>query len=386
MKRILAVLTAIALIFTLPMAAFAQENRQAAAKQLEGYLNAAFASVETPMGTEELTFSVSANDYDFVPYDYRVTADWMGVSPFDIARSLSYSDAEKQKTIDILANVQKMAALAAQQYLPGMKLEGGYHSYYYKYESIHEGYRSTDFLSWANYSGTDPFASDYDKTFVTSFHWTPETDDYDFTAGLSDSLEGLSLPVLNPNGGTAQPLPAPGEGASPSAPTQNGSAVSDTNSDLTVERDYQFRITSLDGHRPVMTADNANFTVSLASQSGNNYFYKIHANGAPGSSSVLYLDGQKLLTATVGGTAAPGNVVSDTTSPFTVKQGGTYQFRLTAGSKPSFAAGSPCFTVSYTANHGNYYYFKVHAVGQPGESSGFYINGAPSPVTVATIC
>lgn len=68
-----------------------------------------------------------------------------------------------------------------------------------------------------------------------------------------------------------------------------------------------------------------------------------------------------------------------------MKQGATYQFQLTAQSRPSFAAGSPSFTVSYAGNFGNRYFFKVHAVGKVGDGCGFYINGAPSPVAVATI-
>ena len=90
-----------------------------------------------------------------------------------------------------------------------------------------------------------------------------------------------------------------------------------------------------------------------------------------------------LLTATVGGSAS--GVVSDTTHPFTVAQGGTYQFRLTAAERPSFAAGSASFTVEYAGQIGNDYFYKVHAVGQPGDGCGFYINGEAAPVAVATI-
>ena len=158
---------------------------------------------------------------------------------------------------------------------------------------------------------------------------------------------------------------------------------SDTNADLTVDGRYQFRITSLDGHTPVLTVNNSNFTVTLASQNGRDYFYVITCAGTPGSTAAVSVDGKYLLTATVGGSAS--GVVSDTTHPFTVAQGGTYQFRLTAAARPSFAAGSASFTVEYAGQEGNDYFYKVHAVGQAGDGCGFYINGEAQPVAVATI-
>ena len=82
---------------------------------------------------------------------------------------------------------------------------------------------------------------------------------------------------------------------------------------------------------------------------------------------------------------ASGLVVSDTTAPFTVAAGGSYQFRLTADAMPSMAAGSPCFTVEYVGNDGKDWFFKVYAIGNVGDACGFYVNRAPTPVAVATI-
>ena len=180
-------------------------------------------------------------------------------------------------------------------------------------------------------------------------------------------------------GGIGTRLPVADEGGTPSVT----GFESDTNADLTVDGRYQFRITSLDGHTPVLTVNNSNFTVALASQNGRDYFYVITCAGTPGSTAAVSVDGKYLLTATVGGSAS--GVVSDTTHPFTVAQGGTYQFRLTAAARPSFAAGSASFTVEYAGQEGNDYFYKVHAVGQAGDGCGFYINGEAQPVAVATI-
>ena len=205
----------------------------------------------------------------------------------------------------------------------------------------------------------------------------------------SKSSGSSASPLPLAPGASYQP-PEPGEPAQPGEsgePAQSGgnpgSFKSDTTSDFTVSGAYQFRITSLNGAVPVMTVSNANFRVELASQEGSDYFFKIYAQGAAGSTALVSVNGTPLLTATVGGSAS--GVISDTTHPFTVAQGGTYQFRLTASERPDFAAGSPSFTVEYAGQIGSDYFFKVHAIGNVGDGCGFYINKESAPVAVATI-
>lgn len=155
--------------------------------------------------------------------------------------------------------------------------------------------------------------------------------------------------------------------------------VSDTTGNLTVNGKYQFRITSTDGHKPVMTVSNSNFTVELASQSGNDYFYVIRCAGAAGSTANVLVDGIHVVVATVG----TAGVVSDTTHPFTVAQGAAYQFKLTSASRPTFTGNNANFTIAYVSNSGNDWFFKVTAVGAAGASTTFSANGVV--VTTATI-
>ena len=206
-------------------------------------------------------------------------------------------------------------------------------------------------------------------------------------SGSSSGSSASPLP-LAPGASYQPPEPGepaqPGESGEPAQPGGNpGSFRSDTTSDFTVSGPYQFRITSLDGTVPVMTVENASFRVEFASQEGNDYFFRIVPQGAAGSTAKISVNGASLLTATVGGSAS--GVISDTTHPFTVAQGGTYQFRLTASARPGFTAGSASFTVEYAGQSGSDYFYKVHAVGQPGDGCGFYVNGEASPVAVATI-
>lgn len=207
-----------------------------------------------------------------------------------------------------------------------------------------------------------------------------KTDNGDLVSSVTIRVTGLgSAPSSSTSDPTpGSPLPSAGDGTP--APT-GGSFVSDTTQDLTVSGAYQFRITSTDGSKPVMTADGDAFRVELASREGNDWFYRITAQGAPGDQAKILVNGKVLLTAAVAGS----EVISDTTHPFAVAPNGTYQFRLTADTRPVFAAGSPSFTVEYAGNQGRDWFFKVHAVGKPGDGCGFYINGASAPVAVAHI-
>ena len=241
---------------------------------------------------------------------------------------------------------------------------------------------STADLSY-NYWGGEPV--ELDGVEVYPYYDSPEM-------GQDDLVEE---PGNKPSGGgsssddssVGSPLPTvptdPGDPTDPTDPSTPSGFVSDTTNDLTVNGTYQFRITSLDGTIPFLTVDNANFRVEFASQEGNDFFFKIHAQGAAGSTTVVSVNGVRLLTAIVGGSAA--GVISDTTAPFTVKKGETYQFRLTASERPSFAAGSASFTVEYAGQIGSDYFYKVYAAGNAGDGCGFYINGETSPVAVATI-
>ena len=209
------------------------------------------------------------------------------------------------------------------------------------------------------------------------------------TAAGGTNGHGISGAQITISGGTFKQIrpssDTPSLGYLPDAPREPEYAtfLSDTYGDLTVSGRYQFRITSLDGSTPVMSVSNGNFAVSLARQSGNEYFYVLTCTGEPGSMAIVYMNGVFFLTATVGDTFS--GVVSDTNAPFTVSQGGSYQFRLTAAEKPTMAAGSPSFTVAYVGNEGKDWFFKVTAIGKVGDGCGFYVNGQKDPVAIAHI-
>ncbi len=220
------------------------------------------------------------------------------------------------------------------------------------------------FQSWDYPEGTEV------ENGTVTFPVEDKVFEYTVTANLKKK------PASSPSDDT----PSPGYRLPYISETTGGkNFVSDTTSNLTVNGKYQFRITSTDGHKPVMTVSNANFTVELASQSGNDYFYVIRCAGAAGSTANVLVDGIHVVVATVG----TAGVVSDTTHPFTVAQGATYQFKLTSASRPTFTGNNANFTIAYVSNSGNDWFFKVTAVGAAGASTTFSANGVV--VTTATI-
>ena len=167
-------------------------------------------------------------------------------------------------------------------------------------------------------------------------------------------------------------------------PSAEPTYVSDTTSDFPVSGTYQFRITSKNGAVPNLVVGTAGvFDTQLVQVSGNDYFFKLIAIGKPGDKAGIYVNGVKLLVATVGATAP--TVKSDTSGAFNVGSGKAYLFKLTADTQPNFGAGSPSFSVVFVIAAWKDYFFRVTAIGEVGASCGFYINLQQSPVAVATI-
>ena len=170
--------------------------------------------------------------------------------------------------------------------------------------------------------------------------------------------------------------------------TENTAAttfVSDTNADFSVNGAYQFKITSQNGAAPLLTVGTPGvFETQLVRVSGNDYYFKLLSVGKAGEKAGIYVNGVKLLAATVGTAAAP--VKSDTSGSFQVAKGKTYTFKLSADEKPFFVCGnSSVFQVKFIKQSGKDYFYQVTAVGKSGQTAGFYINTAKKPAAIATI-
>lgn len=172
-------------------------------------------------------------------------------------------------------------------------------------------------------------------------------------------------------GSTTGSVPTTGTSTTPDHP----SFVSDTNSALSVSNAYTFKITSKDGKAPQFAVGTpGTFIWTLVKQGGNDYFYKITSIGSVGAQAGIYVNGEKLLVATVKSSAC--NFVSDTYAPLSVN--GAYTFKITSkdGKAPQFAVGTPgVFSTSLVNHTGNDYFYKITAIGAPGEKAGIYVNG-----------
>lgn len=205
------------------------------------------------------------------------------------------------------------------------------------------------------------------------------------SSSSSSGGSGSPLPTVDPDGGDGSETGGnETDGSSPdSGCSQPSNCVSDTLGTLTVNGSYQFKLTSTDGTVPTLTVDGSAFRVGSVSQDGNDYYVKIYAVGAPGAAGDVRVNGVKVAEAAVG--SVYGGVLSDTTAPFTVRQGEAYQFRLTSDAMPVMTAGSSSFRVEYAGNIGRDWFYKVYAVGQVRDGCGFYVNDAPFPTAIAHI-
>ncbi len=254
---------------------------------------------------------------------------------------------------------------------------------------------STNFIVFSENSSLFPEGSEfimeksatgspYYSTYTFSVKYPAIEDFEEKTYGYSPSSSsgdlGYRLPSIN------EGTDADGEGETAGETggySQPSNCVSDTLGPVNVNGSYQFKLTSTDGTAPVVTVDNDNFRVEYVSQDGNDYYVKVCAVGGVDTTGDVYVNGTRV--ATLKALCPYGGVSSDTTAPFTVRQGETYQFRLTSDTMPSMTAGSPSFVVEYAGNIGRDWFFKVRAVGEAGDGCGFYVNGAPFPVAIAHI-
>ena len=208
------------------------------------------------------------------------------------------------------------------------------------------------------------------------------------SSSSSDSSSGgigSPLPMVDPEDGsqTGGGSGADGGSAGSSGFTQPSGCVSDTIGNVPIYGVYQFKLTSTDGKAPVVEVDGSGFRVGELVQDGNVYYVKVYAVVQEGATCSVFVNGARV--ASLQAVTVYGGVQSDTTAPFTVEEGGTYQFRLTSDTMPAMAAGSSSFTVEYAGNSGRDWFFKVHATGKAGDGCGFYVNGAPVPTAVAHI-
>lgn len=153
--------------------------------------------------------------------------------------------------------------------------------------------------------------------------------------------------------------------------------------DVDFGKSYQFKITSLNGKTPSFVVAGKAFQTTLNQVSGKDYYYKVKAIGLDGDTVGVYINGEKTPSTVL---AVTNKLKSDTGAKLTVKAGKTYQFKITASTKPEFVSGnSVVFQTVYAGQNGNNYFFKVKAIGKTGQSAGIYINRSQKPYTVATV-
>lgn len=161
---------------------------------------------------------------------------------------------------------------------------------------------------------------------------------------------------------------------------------SDTNYDFSVKQgaSYMFKIT---GATSFHAGSSGVFNVQLVSKSGDDSYYRITAVGAVGQQTGLYMSNGTVSQKACVVTVAPAvTMKSDTNQNFTVKQGAGYMFKITGAT--SFHAGSSgVFNIQLVSKSGNDSYYKITAIGKPGQQTGLYMSasGYSQKICVVTI-
>ncbi len=154
---------------------------------------------------------------------------------------------------------------------------------------------------------------------------------------------------------------------------------------------YTFKITSFTQKgavvKPTVTVSNTKvLKIESVNQVGSYFYCKLTATGKAGQSAQVYTSAsgvKKVSQMTVSivskerklTTAENSKVKCDTFGEFSVQQDGSYIFKLTVknGVTPEFSLGSGGIFVSeYLKKTGSDYYYKITAIGKPGQAVGVY--------------
>jgi len=179
-----------------------------------------------------------------------------------------------------------------------------------------------------------------------------------------------------------------------SGSAENIKIKSDTTGNLSLKQgsSYTLKITCTDKNgaavKPIFTVGNNKvLKVQFLKQSGSNFYYKITAIGKVGQETGIYTaakgieavrQGKVLIvssTKTTTDNTEKNIVKSDTTGEFGLAKGASYSFKITCpkGIVPIFTVGTKgVFSFELVKKSGNNYFYKITAVGNPGQSSGIY--------------
>jgi hypothetical protein len=160
--------------------------------------------------------------------------------------------------------------------------------------------------------------------------------------------------------------------------------TSDTNTGVKLANgaSYTYKITAVGGGEPNFIAGTGGVvSVQLLKKDGIDYYYKVTAVGKTNAATSMYVtfpqSGNKDYDVSVGTVSVTGSapviMKSDTYSNFSVKLGASYQFKIT-GAANFYPGTSGVFDTKLISKSGNDSFYRITAVGQPGQITGFYMS------------
>lgn len=156
---------------------------------------------------------------------------------------------------------------------------------------------------------------------------------------------------------------------------------SDTTGDFTIYKNesYTFKISS-DAEPKFQIGTPNVFKTELINRMGDDYYYRITAIGSEGSGAGIFVNGKKICVVNINVTN--NTPYSDTTGNFEIKKGNCYQFKT---NMPIICGNGNIFQSVFQTRSNGYYLTKFKAVGNIGDSAGFYLDNDKNAIAVAKI-
>jgi hypothetical protein len=242
------------------------------------------------------------------------------------------------------------------------------------------------FVAYTNSTTTPKVSTNNDVASVTFLRKVTGGYEYKMTALKA----GISLVKAELNGETSSfPVSVNAEDDFPIL------SMEDDEENVTLPKGNSriYKFSAMGGGDPIIVGSKENVISSkLVKKEGTNYSFEVTAVGQPSASTEVYAmfpesryDEYAYELGTI--TVAKPELKSDTTQNFTLKKGSSYVFKIT-NAATFYAGSSNVFKTELIKKSGADSFYRITAIGNPGQAAGFYMaaaGGQAKKVCVVTI-
>lgn len=130
-----------------------------------------YSKLNTSIGEITFDISVSQNDSEYYPYDYKIYLT-LSEDEFNKFSSISYTEQQISEAKVQLKNMMKQLADSLISISPSKKYLCSYRYYYYDYPTIKTGFHEYKMFTWTNFDVKGySMLQDYRDTPASTFRW-----------------------------------------------------------------------------------------------------------------------------------------------------------------------------------------------------------------------